>query len=177
MPFSDAWLTERLQGARNAVRHAGLPDHTLRLYPSHPLPDAYDRLVSTSAVHALAQGAFATGWNAVWPEGVGPFGIVAPNDDTAYAVLEAAREQGQSAGRDFGLVGFDDDPLACTVGLTTVRPPVEAMGEEAGRLLLRALQGDKKGQLVRLRSHLIARASTRSMNGSPAAFAPPSFAG
>ncbi len=86
--------------------------------------------------------------------------IIAPNDDSAYAVLDAATKCGLSAGHDFGLVGFDDNPRSFAEGLTTVRPPVEAMGEEAGRLLLRTLHGDKKGQLVRLRSHLIPRLST-----------------
>lgn len=159
-PFADVWLAERVEGARNAVRHAGLPESTLRLYPAESLPEAYDRRVSTSSVHALALMAFAQGWSALCPDSAGLCGVIAPNDDTAYAIAEAAAEQGWTAGRDFGLVGFDDDPRSCAVGLTTIRPPVEAMGEEAGRLLLRALEGDKKGQLVRLRSHLIPRAST-----------------
>jgi len=159
-PFADPWLTERVQGAQSAVRQAGLPDHALCLYPSGPLSESYDRLVSNPCVHDLAQTAFTQGWEALCPGSTGPYGIITPNDDTAYVVLDLASKHGQEAGADFGLVGFDDDPHSYVVGLTTVRPPVEAMGEEAGHLLLRALAQDKKGQVVRLRSHLIPRAST-----------------
>ncbi len=159
-PFTDAWLTERVQGAQSAVRQAGLLDDALCFYPSGSLAESYDRLVSSACVYDLAQTAFAQGWEALCPGSEGPYGIIAPNDDTAYAVLDAASKHGQEAGVDFGLIGFDDDPRSYVVGLTTVRPPVEAMGEEAGLLLLRALAGDKQGQGMRLRSHLISRAST-----------------
>lgn len=159
-PFADTWLAERVQGAQNAVRQAGLPDHALCLCPGGSPTEFYDRLVSNSCVHDLAQTAFTRGWNALCPGSKGPYGIITPNDDTAYVVLDAASKHGQEAGADFGLVGFDDDPRSYVVGLTTVRPPVEAMGEEGGHLLLQALAGDNKGQVVRLRSHLIPRAST-----------------
>ncbi len=159
-PFADPWLAERVQGAQSAVRQAGLADHALCLCPGGPPTEFYDRLVSNSCVHAPAQTAFTQGWDALCPGSRGPYGIITPNDDTAYALLDHASQHGQKAGADFGLVGFDDDPRSYVVGLTTVRPPVEAMGEEAGHLLLRALAQDKGGQVVRLRSHLIPRAST-----------------
>ncbi|MBC8137056.1 MAG: substrate-binding domain-containing protein, partial [Fibrella sp.] len=89
-----------------------------------------------------------------------PVGIIAPNDFTAYAVLRMATGQGKVMGADYGLIGFDDDARSCALGLTTVRPPIEAMGEEAGRLLLRALHGEQGGLQVRLRSQVIPRAST-----------------
>lgn len=161
-PFADAWLAERIQGARDAVRHASLPEDTLHLYPVQPPSEAYDRRIAQQCVQRLAGEVFASRWNTLFSRNESePIAIIAPNDDTAYAILDIAAKHGQTAGRDFGLIGFDDDSRACAVGLTTIRPPVEAMGEEAGRLLLGALQGDRKGHQMRMRSHLIARASTQ----------------
>ncbi len=155
-PFADAWLAERVEGARDAVRHAGLPPETVCLYPECRPAEFYDPHAPIQCVPAMAQALFTE----LRAQADDPVGIIAPNDVTAYAVLDAAAGCGLSAGMQFGLVGFDDDARSCTAGLTTVRPPVEAMGEEAARLLLRALHGDKKGLRLCLRSQLIPRAST-----------------
>ena len=155
-PFADAWLSERIDGARDAVRHAGLPPDTLCLYPCVRLDALYDPTVFGG--HALASALCAD--LLTNKDAAGPVGVIAPNDAIAYAVLDAAAASGLSVGRDFGLLGFDDDAGSCAAGMTTVRPPVEAMGEEAARLLLRALAGDNKGLRLCLRSHLIPRAST-----------------
>jgi len=155
-PFTDAWLAERVEGARDAVRHAGLPPETLCLYLDGRQTELYDPHAPTRLIPAMAQALF----DGMRAQAGGPVGIIAPNDVTAYAVLDAAANCGFAAGSQFGLVGFDDDARSCAAGLTTVRPPVEAMGEEAARLLLRALHGDKKGLRLCLRSQLIPRAST-----------------
>ena len=155
-PFADAWLLERIGGARDAVRQAGLPPDTLRLYPGGTQTGIYDRHVAAQTVYDAASALFAD----VAAAGGSPAGVIAPNDEMAYAVLQAASQFGQTMGPGFGLVGFDDDVRSCAVGLTTVRPPVEVMGEEAGRLLLRALRGNKQGVQVRVRSQVIPRAST-----------------
>jgi DNA-binding LacI/PurR family transcriptional regulator len=159
-PFVAEWLTERISGARDAIRHADLPDDTLQVYSADFRHQAYDREPSMASLHDLARTLFGPGWEKVVSNANGPSAIVAPNDDSAFAVLEVAAEQTRVVGKDFGLLGFDDDPRACAVGLTTVRPPIEAMGEEAGQLLLRSLHGDRRSQIVRLRSHVIPRAST-----------------
>ncbi len=155
-PFEEQWLDERIEGAKSALRHAGAPQRMLQLFPQAIERSPY-----------LVRGTIAT-VKAMVPTLLGQLqqdpdsriGIIAPNDDIAYAVVEAAGHAGLVIGADFGLVGFDDDARSCSLGLTTVRPPVEEMGEEAGRLLLRALRGEKQGLHVRLRSHLIPRAST-----------------
>src|SRR5579862_9790940 len=158
--FTETWLIERIEGAREAVRHANLPVETLQVYPAEPAQIAYDRHHTADAMVAVAQRAFAECgiFSSVEPDQI--WGIIAPNDNTAYSVLKAATEQGKSAGKDYGLIGFDDDSRACVVGLTTVRPPIEALGNAAGRLLLRAMQGDNVELRVCLRSHVISRAST-----------------
>lgn len=155
-PFTDAWLLERIGGARDAVRQAGLPPDMLRLYPGDAQAGSYDRRTAAQTVYEAASSLFADFAAA----DSSPTGVIAPNDEMAYAVLQAAAASGLAMGLGFGLIGFDDDARSCAAGLTTVRPPVEAMGEEAGRLLLRALRGDKQGGQVRVRSQVIPRAST-----------------
>jgi DNA-binding LacI/PurR family transcriptional regulator len=160
VPCNDTWLLERIVGARNAVKHAGLPEDAMQLCPADPLEQLYSPQSSATAVYSLAGQLFGARADELFVKPSEPWGIIAPNDDIAYAIRDAALDAGRIPGSDFGLVGFDDDPRSSRFGLTTVRPPVEAMGEEAGRLLLRALQGDRKGHLVRLRSQLIPRTST-----------------
>ena len=159
-PFSGSWVSERIEGARDAIRHAGGPHEMLRVFPSEAAPGAYIHDNTSQIAYATAIKAFdAIDFLAGGDTGE-PWGIIAPNDHAAFAILEAASERGRAPGIEFGLVGFDDDPMSCAVGLTTIRPPVEAMGEAAAKLLLRAIGGERGSSHVRLRSHLIQRSST-----------------
>ena len=74
--------------------------------------------------------------------------------------MRAGQEVGLKAGVDYGLIGFDDNPDATKEGISTMRPPLEAIGEAAARLAVQALRGQITTAQVRLCSHLIARAST-----------------
>lgn len=159
-PFREDWLTERISGALDAVRHAGLSPEALHVYPDLPTHDAYNPEEVDSWIYPLAKQLFTQMGSFDGSNSSGPIGIIAPNDFTAYATIRAATEQGKIMGADYGLIGFDDHAPSCTLGLTTVRPPIEAMGEEAGRLLLRALGGEQGGLQVRMRSQVIPRAST-----------------
>jgi len=159
-PFSGSWVTERIEGARDAIRHAGAPHDTMRVFPSEAAPGIYVHDNTSEIAYAVALQAFDAIDFMSNGDGGEPWGIIAPNDHAALAILEAAEARGQVAGVEFGLVGFDDDPLSCSVGLTTVRPPVEAMGEAAAKLLLRAIAGERGSSHVRLRSHLIPRSTT-----------------
>jgi DNA-binding LacI/PurR family transcriptional regulator/DNA-binding transcriptional regulator YhcF (GntR family) len=158
-PFEATWVTERIEGAYNAIRHAGLPQSSLRLYPNFDERNPFDIRTTAHSVIAMAddllEGALRDG-----PSNH-KIGIIAPQDEVAYAVLGAASRAGKDAGQDFGLIGFDDDPRSCALGLSTIRPPVEAMGQEAGRMLLGSVSGEKNGLQVRMHSHLIPRSSTR----------------
>ncbi len=157
-PFEEQWLDERVEGVRSALRHSRASQRILQLFPHENNRSPYLVKASTESVREM----LPTLMEQLRNEPLIRTGIIAPNDDIAYVVIESAAHAGLACGTDFGLVGFDDDSRSCTLGLTTVRPPVEEMGEEAGRLLLRALRGDKQGLQVRLRSHLIPRASTFS---------------
>ncbi|MEM1183170.1 MAG: LacI family DNA-binding transcriptional regulator [Acidobacteriota bacterium] len=91
--------------------------------------------------------------------------LFAFNDFSAIGAMRAFAEAGLSVPRDVSVVGFDDVDNAeyNSPGLTTVRQPLEAMGELAGRLLLAAVD-PKMPQIGagprRLDADLIIRGST-----------------
>ncbi|ARX81729.1 MULTISPECIES: LacI family DNA-binding transcriptional regulator [Streptomyces] len=70
-------------------------------------------------------------------------GIVCASDMMALGAIRAAREQGLDVPRDISVVGFDDSPLIAFTDppLTTVRQPVQAMGQAAVRTLLEEIGG------------------------------------
>jgi DNA-binding LacI/PurR family transcriptional regulator len=156
-PFKADWSDDRLEGALAAVRHRGLRPEALRISPCDRPP------------RDLAVDQFDAGLNnapmvlAAIKEVRSPLGIIAASDALARGLLQASVETGLEAGMDFGLVGFDDAPEARLCGLTSLRPPLEAMGNRAARLLLDAVQGHQVTMHVRLRSHIVPRTSTRSV--------------
>ncbi|MFD0777042.1 LacI family DNA-binding transcriptional regulator, partial [Streptomonospora algeriensis] len=64
--------------------------------------------------------------------------LFAVNDVMATGAVAALRDGGLHVPRDMSVAGFDDIPTLrdLTPGLTTVRLPLEWMGEEAARLAL-----------------------------------------
>ncbi|NTV40418.1 MAG: substrate-binding domain-containing protein [Demequinaceae bacterium] len=91
-----------------------------------------------------------------------PTAIFAANDVTAMSVIAAAQARGLTVPDDLSVVGFDDIPDATlsTPPLTTVRQPLQAMGEAAMRMLLSILEGKEHVQHVRMGTEFIVRAST-----------------
>ncbi|MEI5102543.1 LacI family DNA-binding transcriptional regulator [Streptomyces sp. PmtG] len=70
-------------------------------------------------------------------------GIVCASDMMALGAIRAARHQGLDVPGDISVVGFDDSPLIAFTDppLTTVRQPVQAMGQAAVRTLLEEVGG------------------------------------
>lgn len=154
-PFVAPWAEQRLAGIRQAMRQAGLPEEALRVYPESKAPDAYQDVVQQEMARDAARALLAGGQI--------PSAVIGANDRVAFGMRQAAAEAGKAAGVDYALVGFDDAPDARTLGVTSLRPPLEALGEEAARLVLRALGGEETAMQIRLRSHLVPRASTRPL--------------
>ena len=159
-PFTASWVTERLAGIRSALAH---PRQTAA-EAEFVMGDgrAWDYLNDPTEIGSeTARAALASGWT---PQG----GIVCINDQVAYGVSLAAVQYGYRVGEDFALIGFDDNKCARVGGLTTLRPPLEEMGREAARLLIDEARGSRVSLQLRLRAHLITRASTNFLPG-PAA--------
>ncbi|MFC6016203.1 LacI family DNA-binding transcriptional regulator [Plantactinospora solaniradicis] len=76
-----------------------------------------------------------------------PTAIVAQNDSTAYAVMQAVIDCGLRVPQDISVVGFDDIASSADTHppLTTVRQPFPEMGVAAARMLLRTIDGDDAG--------------------------------
>jgi LacI family transcriptional regulator len=76
-----------------------------------------------------------------------PTAIFASNDEMAVGILDAAAAAGISVPGDISLAGFDDNVIARTVRprLTSVRQPLEEMGEAAARLLIDRIRRPSPG--------------------------------
>jgi len=97
-----------------------------------------------------------------------PTAIFAANDMSALAVVAVAKSLGIRVPQDLSVVGFDDVPDAALASpsLTTVRQPLQKMGEEAMKLLLDILGNVDRPHHVRLPVELIVR-DTSGPPGQP----------
>ncbi len=57
------------------------------------------------------------------------------SDDLAAGLLLAARESNRAVPQELKTLGFDDQPLAGVMGISTIRQPVKKMGHRALRVL------------------------------------------
>ena len=151
-PGTALWVEQRLIGAREAMLLSGRPAEAVRAAVGGKgentwyQPQAFRRFALQCVTEVRARGL----------EGIG---LIAANDEAAVCFLQAAAEEGLVAGRDFGLVAFDDSVEARLVGLTSLRPPLRSMGEEAVRILRDTRPGEALKRVC-LHSELITRVST-----------------
>jgi LacI family transcriptional regulator len=92
-----------------------------------------------------------------------PTAIFASNDVMAFGVMEAARDCGMGVPDDLSIIGFDGIPQTANVNppMTTVAQPLELMGREAVRMLLKCIRdGELCNDDVELPTTLIVRGST-----------------
>ena len=117
----------RVEGVQDALKARGLS-----LAP--------DGLVE--AVYTVEAGADAT--EKLMSAAQKPTAIICGNDVLAAGAILAIRDLGLSVPQDVSVVGFDDIELAklLTPPLTTVHVPHRRMGESAGRLLYRLIEGE-----------------------------------
>lgn len=93
--------------------------------------------------------------------------LVCYSDLSAWATMRALQDGDLQVPRDVSVVGFDNTPAAQYLNppLTTVAQPTAKIGEEAMRLLLRQINGEKPEDVV-LKPSIVTRASTRSLADS-----------
>jgi len=92
-----------------------------------------------------------------------PTAIFAANDLSAIGALRAASSLGLRVPQDLSIVGFDDIHAAVVTDppLTTIRQPLQEMGETAARVLIDLIRGAQpQQQHVRFPATLVVRAST-----------------
>jgi LacI family transcriptional regulator len=94
-------------------------------------------------------------------EGVEFDAVFGGDDDTAAGVISALIHAGKRVPQDVAVVGFDDLPIARYLRptLTTVRAPIEQVGREGVRQLVRLIRGQQAEALVMMRTELIVRES------------------
>ena len=96
-----------------------------------------------------------------------PDAVFAASDVTAMGAMRCLNEVGLRVPDDIGLIGFDDIPASSTITppLTTVRQPIQGMGEAAANLLIEAIEsGSKEHHCVTLPTELVVRNSTARVN-------------
>jgi DNA-binding LacI/PurR family transcriptional regulator len=168
-PYESGFVERRLAGIKAAMSLAGLPESNLcvSVKPS-PIENEYNAVDVKKGLSWIDQKIAGYHWSkSAFPHGFQTDGVIAINDETAFGMIRALRESDFEPGRDYALIGFDDAPVARTSGITTLRPPLELMGEEAGRLILDAVGGKRIGQRLCLHSHLIARQSSTRLSLDP----------
>src|SRR5258708_4059608 len=95
--------------------------------------------------------------------------LFAYNDISAIGAIRAFQEQGLRVPQDISVMGFDDIPGAAfhTPSLTTVRQPLNRMGEVAAQSLLERIEGNKDDPAeIAIEPELVVRASTAKASGS-----------
>ncbi|ARA92831.1 hypothetical protein AWN76_006400 [Rhodothermaceae bacterium RA] len=135
---------ERLAGYRDALRELDLPAD-----PALELDGNFLRESGYRAVEALL---------ALEPR---PTALFAANDSMAIGALLGLRERGVRVPDDLALAGFDDIPPAQYLipQLSTVRSPMQDLGEHAMHTLLALLGGDDPEPITTLPTRLMLRES------------------
>ncbi len=119
---------DREKGYRQALKN-----HKLAIDPQLITSGGFDTAQAHDAVGRL----IATG--------VEFDAIFTGDDDSAIGVFQALREAGRRIPEDVAVVGFDDSIFARILNppLTTVRAPMEQVGQEAVSLLIHLIRGEQ----------------------------------
>lgn len=150
-------LVDDLQLASSAARFAGyqkaLEAHGIRLEP---------QLIGVAGTSR--EGAYNAALR-VLKLADRPTALFTSDNFMTEGALRAIREQGLIMPTEISIVGFDDFDLTTFVdpAITVVAQPIADLGREAGRLILRRIEGMKdEPQNVNLLARLIVRGSTAS---------------
>jgi LacI family transcriptional regulator len=96
--------------------------------------------------------------------------LFAYNDISAIGSIRALREAGLRVPEDVSVVGFDDIQIALhnSPSLTTVRQPLQKMGEIAARTLLKRIENNEDGvREIAIAPEFVVRESTAKAPSRP----------
>jgi DNA-binding LacI/PurR family transcriptional regulator len=140
------FVDDRLKGYIAALRDLGLDYSEIIELPDYTLESGrsiYERLMEKKPM----------------PDAL----FCASGDTTAAAFLKEARIHGLRVPDDLAVMGMDDSVIAqsTTLGLSTVRQPVAAMGEAALRLAVALMEGDESAysRIIRFKPEIVIRES------------------
>lgn len=126
--FDISPMHERMTGYREALRAAGLPFDTelVRFADLHEA-DGYNATMQLLSLHER------------------PTAIFSANNPMVIGAMKAIRDIGLSCPDDISVACFDDFPWSDVFSpqITTVAQPVQAIGEQAAKLLLDRLGGNR----------------------------------
>jgi DNA-binding LacI/PurR family transcriptional regulator len=136
---------DRMAGYRKALEEAGIACDPRLVAQGNGKPEGGQR-----AMRALL---------ALKPR---PTAVFCYNDMSALGALRAAGARRVQVPRDLSIVGFDDLFVASYVNppLTTIRQPMRSMGQQAMKVLLKLLKGEKADAAITVKGRLIVRSST-----------------
>ncbi|OXS54757.1 LacI family transcriptional regulator [Cohnella sp. CIP 111063] len=137
-------VRQRRQGFERALGEAGL----------RPLCVTHTRFGIRSG--------FNVGMEWLQSGGEMPTAVFAGDDALALGFMEALKSQGYRIPQEISVIGYDDQVFAQEIHprLTTIRQPMEQMGLQAARRLLKLIGGAKRNSSILLQPELIAREST-----------------
>ncbi len=141
------WFRERFEGYQSAMRDAKLRAMPLTVRPAGSFVELGQRVT----MRMLSRKPL-------------PTAVVAGNDEIAYGIWRALRQNALSVPRDISLVGFDDRDEAVLMDppLTTVRVHKEELGQTCMKMLLERLHHPKMAFSRRiLPTELVVRESVR----------------
>jgi LacI family transcriptional regulator, repressor for deo operon, udp, cdd, tsx, nupC, and nupG len=78
-----------------------------------------------------------------------PTAVFCASDEMAIGAIQAITEAGLRVPGDISVVGFDDQPVAAAVGLTTVRQPVSEQAAQAAVMVLARVE-DRSAPVVKV---------------------------
>ena len=135
---------QREKGYRQSLKKHNLPYDPGLVVRGGYEPNQAHAAVATAIANGLEFDAIFTG-----------------DDDNAVGVIQALREAGLRIPEDVAVVGFDDSLFAriLTPPLTTVRAPIEQVGREGVRQLIRLIRGEEVEARCVLPIELIIRQS------------------
>ena len=143
-PAGNEDSTQREKGYRQSLKKHDLPFDPCLVAPGGFEPNQAHAKVVELIANGLEFDAIFTG-----------------DDDNAIGVIQALREAGRRIPEDVAVAGFDDSLFArlLTPPLTTVRAPIELVGRESVRQLIRLIRGEQVEARLVLPTELIIRQS------------------